>query len=226
MERKTPEVAADLVLIHSVISNSLEIIIKHTSSSVGNSVQDKKLREGFIIYLRCFSTFVHNHHQLEDELMFPYCRKSMPSVPYDLLSTQHMKIKSFLDIIDAGVKKLADRTKVEGIHVSIHGWLEKLRELWYPHIGLEEQNFGDTNLATVYDMGERIHLGRMLVSEGQKHNKPISLMLPFILFNLSPEERLTLEKAMIPWFVPHILVPYVWKSQWKIMVPFFAYPPF
>ena len=225
LERRTPEVAADLVRIHSVISNSLEVIIKHTAMPSGKVVQDNKLREGLGIYLKCFSTFVHNHHQLDDELMFPYCRKRMPDVPFELLTAQHMKIKTFLDSIDARVTDLAYRTKIGEALGSIHRWLEKLRELWYPHIGLEEQHFGDTNLATIFDMKERISLGRVLVLEGQRHNKPISLMLPFILFNLSPEERLALEKAMIPWIVPHILVPYVWKSQWRIMIPFFAYPP-
>ena len=48
---------------------------------------------------------------------------------------------------------------------------------------------------------------------------PDSLAVPFLLYNLPPEERAMFARPM-PFIVTRLLVPFVWKKRWALMRPF------
>ncbi len=52
-----------------------------------------------------------------------------------------------------------------------------------------------------------------------KHSGPDYLVVPFLLYNLSPEDRATMSAEMPP-VVTQQLVPVVWKEKWQPMSPF------
>jgi hypothetical protein len=51
------------------------------------------------------------------------------------------------------------------------------------------------------------------------HSGPDYLVVPFVLYNLSPEQRAILAAEMPP-IVTQQLVPIAWKAQWEPMSPF------
>jgi hypothetical protein len=54
---------------------------------------------------------------------------------------------------------------------------------------------------------------------GVKHAVPPYLTVPFLLYNLSPEDRLVFSEG-IPAEVLQNLVPIVWKAKWESMIPY------
>ena len=74
-------------------------------------------------------------------------------------------------------------------------------------------------LGVLIDREEHIRLSGLFVEHGRKHMGPDYLVVPFLLYNLPPEERAILARMMPP-IVTQQLVPMVWKAQWAPMLPF------
>ena len=53
----------------------------------------------------------------------------------------------------------------------------------------------------------------------EEHAEPANLVVPFILYNLSPEDRAIMTQGF-PEIVTKQLVPVDWKEEWKSMQPF------
>jgi hypothetical protein len=69
-------------------------------------------------------------------------------------------------------------------------------------------------------MEEQLKLVAQLGEHSQKHSGPLELVVPFMLYNLSAEDRDDFSRAM-PAEVTQKLVPVVWKEKWEPMRPFF-----
>jgi hypothetical protein len=64
-----------------------------------------------------------------------------------------------------------------------------------------------------------IGVSLLRMEHSQKHSGPDYHVVPFLLFNLTPEERVTFEAEM-PRIVMEQLLPVVWKEKWAPMMPF------
>jgi len=76
--------------------------------------------------------------------------------------------------------------------------LRRLADLWSPHMGLEQDHFTVDKLAALIDREEHTRLSGLLVEHGRKHDGPDYLVVPFLLYNLAPEERASLAGTMAP----------------------------
>ena len=95
-----------------------------------------------------------------------------------------------------------------------------LSGLWHPHIQIEEQRIYDVGIiAAAMDADEDARVGQMLGEYAQEHVEPLSLGIPFLLYNLPPRER-EIYANMLPPMVTEQLVPVAWKDQWAPMGPF------
>jgi hypothetical protein len=91
--------------------------------------------------------------------------------------------------------------------------------VWVPHIGIEEQNFTGDKVQSIMDMKEQVNLAEKLSKHGRQNSGPGPLALPFMIYNLEGNDR----EAFVlrfPWIVKKVLVPVLWKGQWKPMIPF------
>jgi hypothetical protein len=66
---------------------------------------------------------------------------------------------------------------------------------------------------------EHIRLSKQFAEHGRQHMAPGSLVVPFLLYNLSVEERAIFARPM-PFFLTRVLVPVVWRKRWAPMKPF------
>ena len=66
---------------------------------------------------------------------------------------------------------------------------------------------------------EHIRLAQLFAKLSQEHAQPDYLVVPFILYNLAPEDRAIMAGSMPP-VVTQELVPKAWKEKWAPMQPF------
>jgi hemerythrin-like domain-containing protein len=218
-EANAPNVALDLLRIHSIITRALSVTSEKSQRFAQEGFPDASTKEGFLCYARSFVSVLHGHHLTENELAFPYFREILPDAPYDLLIAQHQELLRVLDEIKAAIEEVsADRQAAASLN-KLNQALRRVADLWHRHIGIEQDHFTVARLAALINREEHIRLGRLFVEHSQKHTGPGYLVVPFLLYNLAPEERAILARNM-PFLLKRLLVPVVWRARWASMRPF------
>jgi hemerythrin-like domain-containing protein len=218
-ETRAPNVALDLLSIHSIITRGLNVATEKSQVFVRAGFPDAPTREGFIDYARSFVSVLHAHHLTEEELVFPYLRAKLPDAPYDLLIAQHQELVHILDQIKLAVEEVAGDPQDAASLTKLNGFLKRIAEIWHPHIGVEQGHFAPDKVGPLLAPEEHTRLSGLFAEHGRKHAGPDYLVVPFLLFNLPPEERAVFASGM-PFIVTRLLVPLVWKKRWTPMRPF------
>jgi len=211
-------IAVSFLRIHDVITRGVSVSMEATQAALQQGFEDEKGREGFFNYLRALSSILHSHHLMEDELAFPYFRELLPQAPFDVLVRWHEEMVEMLDEINRAVAACEQNDQVEVNLRRLSDTLARLDDSWQPHIQMEFDEF----IALADDLiseEEQLRLVRQFAEHGQQHSGPPYLTIPFVLYNLPPEERAVLARAM-PAEVTQHLVPVVWKEQWASMAPY------
>jgi hemerythrin-like domain-containing protein len=215
----TPNVAFDLLRIHSIITRGLNVATEESRVLAREGFPDTPTREGFICYARSLISALHAHHLTENELVFPCLRAKLPDAPYDLLIAQHEELVHILDQIKVAIEEVATDPQVAASLTKLNGVLRRAGQIWHPHIGIEQDHFAPDKVGPMLAPEEHIRLSRLFAEHGQKHAGPGYLAVPFLLYNLPPEERAMFARQM-PFIVTRVLVPFVWKKHWAPMRPF------
>ena len=218
-ETPKPNAGRDLARIHRIITRGLEVSIEKGSSFATDGYPDIETREGYAKYVLTLVAVLHAHHLAEDELIFPYMRDRLPDVPYGSLESDHREMQSFLDAASAAIGALPFDAQARQSLGDLIRALADMRGLWRPHIQTEESHFTEDKLDRVMDVTEHIELGKQSAQHAQAHSGPDFLVVPFLLYNLSPEERAVMAQSMPP-VVTQELVPIAWKDKWAPMKPF------
>ena len=205
--------AGGMLTIHKIITRGLDVSIRKCDEYIGKKGIPSQEATGFTMYVSTLKWVTHSHHLSEDEIVFPYFKDHLEA-PYTRLKKDHNVISGILETLDQSLTEVSS------------GRVGKLREvlgefdrLWRPHIKIEEENFTPEKLETVIGMKEQLDLVEKLGEHGRKNSGPGPLTLPFIFYNIEGRDR---EAFMIgiPWMVRKVLVPIVWRKQWKPMSPF------
>ena len=211
--------AGDLILVHRIITRSLDVSIESGNAFSTKGFPDSDTRSGYFQYMGCAVRFMHEHHRNEDEVAFPELEKLLPDVPYDLLKSQHRDMIKLLDEITGSKERFMKEKETQGFPEDMLVSLDELKKVWQAHIKEEEGHFAPDTISPDISMNERVRIGKLSSRFGRKHSKPISLMLPFVLYNLSFDDREHLAET-IPAIATSFLAPVVWRSKWKKMRPF------
>jgi hypothetical protein len=209
-----PNVGNDLLRIHKVITRALDVSLKN---SLGSNLSDDH-QQGFATYVRALTILLHSHHAGEDELAFPFWRTRLPAGPFDKLSEQHQQMIVFLEQIERWLGK-GPAAWQPGALNELHHTVTDLQSLWQTHIALEEATIGPGNSRQHLTPAENEQLGRQLAEHGQAHSQPGELLMPFVVYNLSGEDRAEFIKLLPP-VMTQQLIPVVWKAAWAPMTPF------
>jgi hemerythrin-like domain-containing protein len=218
-EANSPNVALDLLRIHSIITRGLNVAAEKSQAFAREGFPDRSTREGFICYARSLVSVLDSHHLTENELVFPYFRAKLPDAPYDLLIAQHQEVVRLLDHIKIAVEEAAADSQPAAPLTRLNVALRSLGEIWHPHIGIEQSHFTPDRVGPLLAPEEHSRLSRLWAEHGRQHTGPDYLVVPFLLYNLPPEERAIFARA-IPLIVTRLLMPVVWKKRWAPMRPF------
>jgi hemerythrin-like domain-containing protein len=214
-EIQKPNVAVELIRIHKVITRGLEVAIERSQAFAQEGFPDASTQQGFVSYVQALASVLHGHHLTEDDLAFPYFREKLPEMPVEQLSAEHRRMEPILEEIRVALDgKIATATLEE-----LNSALMRIAELWRPHIWKEEQSFDPEIVGALLDVNEQVRLVQQFAQHSQQHGGPDYLVVPFMLYNLSPDDRAAFSQAMPP-IVTQQLVPIVWKEKWEPMVPF------
>ncbi len=193
--------------------------IQHVDDFLEKGVLETSNREGFIKFLQSFSSFVEGHHLVENEKVFPYFMDKLPKVPYEELMDQHKQIEAALQEINNGITGLrTQKDELRSLKLFKSG-LGQIDEIWQPHIRIEDSQLYSQVGSLKINSKEMIRLINEVSELFQEHTGPPYLIAPFILYNLSPEDRAIQAKGF-PENVIKQLVPIDWKDKWAPMQPY------
>ncbi len=213
------DVGQDIIRFHRIITRSLEVAILNIDKYIEEETLSISEGEGFLKYMQSFSSVLNAHHILENEKIFPYFKDKLPDAPYERLMAQHKEVEKSLSEINNGINSLNSKANdLESLKLLKSG-LKKIDKLWHPHIRIEEkQIYGKVkNLNISFKETERLRAEYAQFFE--EHTNPPYLVIPFVLYNLSPEDREALAQGL-PKIVTKQLVPVDWKDKWISMQPF------
>jgi hemerythrin-like domain-containing protein len=218
-EQTVPSLAEDLLRIHRVVTRSLNVALPSGQKFAESGFPDDSTREGFYNYIRSLSILLNSHHMGEDEIAFPRAKERMPGIPVDHLCADHKEMTGILSEIDQLLVKSASGAKDDEVLPGLNDALGRLNDLWTDHIHLEEEVFAARKLREAFKDYEQADLSRDISKYSMKHHSPSSLVVPFILYNLSEEDRNKMMSSM-PKIIVQIMISVVWKNKWQSMKPF------
>jgi hemerythrin superfamily protein len=211
--KKTSPVVDGLLSIHKIISRGLFISISKCDEYLTKNNIPQGDIDGFKLYVSTLARVIHGHHLSEDDIAFPYFKIKMEA-PFDRLGKDHQEMAQVLNNLENCLSDLS----LDGIQ-KLGEVLTSLNELWKPHIKIEEENFTVEKLNEVAKFEEQVEITKKLSSHSMKHAGHGPQTVPFLFYNLEGKDR---EEFMLnfPWIVKKVLVPVIWKGQWKPMLKF------
>ena len=205
-----------LGLMHNVLSRAINVMLKHIEKSNQSGFVESELDEGFVTYANRFLAVFFAHHDGEELILFPIIKAKVPSVDFTQLLEQHKVMHHTAEKFSSLVNK---KNLSSESYNEIYSLIQNMSQQWKEHRQQEEDTIIHDDIGSAFPLNEQIILGEKLSKHGQAHSKPVALTLPFMLYNLEPDEREEFSADM-PWILTSFLIPVVWKSKWKIMEPF------
>jgi hypothetical protein len=213
-----PNLAEDFLRIHKVITRGLSMGIDRGSEFIKVGFPNHSLQQGFALYLQTLIAVVSAHHLGEDEVAFPALKRKLPAVPYASLAADHVKIEAALDSVKNSLPELGGDAPAAALAKAVEG-LQRILKVWMPHIQIEQSAFSATAITGAMTQEEQSKLSLLFGQHAQEHVGPPFFALPFVLFNLSPDDRAKMT-AVMPKMMVEELIPGVWKEKWAPMKPF------
>jgi hemerythrin-like domain-containing protein len=215
-----PNIGRDYIRFHKVMTRGIDVSLQNIDEFLTKGAMEKSNREGFLKYVQSFSTVLHGHHMVENEKIFPYFRDKLPEVPYERLMSEHEIFVGGLQEINTGIGNLLSKKDEMNSLKLLKSGFSKIDQIWHPHIQIENtQLYGPIGSLNM-DLDEMIRIQKEAGEFFQEHTEPPFLVVPFVLYNLSPEDREMATKGF-PEMVTKQLVPIDWKDKWIPMQPFF-----
>lgn len=219
-----PNISDSMLMTHAVITRALAVAEAAAGdiSAAGASAPDTdaRSRDGFAKYARCLTEVLDAHHQVEDEVVFPYFRDRIAQMPFDRLSAEHEEIEHHIAEVRAAGKTAGGAgPNVTALAQAVARGVAAMTHIWQPHIRIEEHHLGHERLDPLLDPEENT---RVAMDVGQASMAKIEsdyLVIPFILYNLDPERRAAFSRALPPQVFEE-MVPVVWRPQWEPMSPY------
>jgi hypothetical protein len=218
-EATKPNVGADMFRIHRAITRGLEVAGQRGATFAQDGFPSPAIQEGFLTYLRALGGVLNAHHLTEDETAFPYFREKVPDAPYDKLMADHRIIEGILAKLGAAAEAVAGSAQPADSLRAVNSQISGLTSLWHPHIGIEAFFYDPEKVAALLTDEENLQLSQKMSESSQKHLHAPDVEIPFVLYNLTPEDRAITAKMMPPVVVQQ-LMPLVWRAKWAPMKPF------
>jgi hypothetical protein len=174
---------------------------------------------GFALYLKTLAGVLHQHHSAEDEIAFPFLRDKLPDLPFEDLIAEHEQMEEILGELDPILDDLQGGAGEGPALDAASAALSRLAEIWPGHIAVEETGVSTGKLVSI--VGPEA-LGGWLAEMGQHrpHGAPPDPVgIPFVLYNLSEEDRALMAQQMPPAVIQELL-PGPWKEHWAPMRTF------
>ena len=218
MAENEPNLAQDLLRIHKVITRGLKVSMAKGREFMEAGFPEPIVFQGYKSYAHSLASVLAAHHQGEDQIAFPAFRISLPNVPYERLAADHHVIESLLAQVNQAEISLSGQLQDSALKALVDR-LNEIFAVWEPHIQKEEFHFSKKNVSKAISLEEQGKLSAAMGKDSQARAQPTALVVPFVLYNLEPEDRSVMVSTLPP-MVMNELLPKMWKDQWTPMKPF------
>lgn len=213
-------IGENFILQHKIYTRGLKVSLENVNEFIKEGAVESSDGDGFIKYLQTLTSLLEGHHLVENNKVFPYFKDKLPEVPYDRLMGEHEVIKAALERINNAITDLKSGEDEILPLKDIQSGLDQIDKLWHPHIKIEESQLYtkivDLKLGTEETVREMNEFSQFF----QEHTSgPPYLNMPFVVYNLSPEDRAIFTKGF-PEAVMKQMIPIDWKDKWAPMKPF------
>ena len=134
-------------------------------------------------------------------------------------TSEHLIFNDGLQEINTGIDHLkSDNDEYDSLKILESGF-DKIDQIWNTHIQIENTQLYERIRSLNIDLEEMSRLQKEDKKFFQEHTGPAYLVMPFVLFNLSTEDREILTQGS-PDVVTKQLLSIDWKDKWKSMQPF------
>lgn len=217
--KNQPNIGEDYIRFHKVMTRGLAVSLQNINEFLQMGTIEKLNRDGFLNYVQSFSSVLNGHHQTENEKIFPYFKDKLPEVPYERLISEHEIFKDRLQEINTGINHLASEKDGLNPLKLLKSGLGKVDQIWNQHIQIENTQLYERIGSLNIDLEEMIRLKKEDKEFFQEHTGPAYLVMPFVLYNLSPEDRAILTQGFQEMEIKK-LIEIDWKDKWTSMQPF------
>jgi hypothetical protein len=217
-------IAEDLLMIHTAQRNYIARVSEFAAKIASGESGGSYTVDDFLAYAQGFYTLFHVHHSTEENVLFPILKERGQAKLVEELRHQHRELEELALAAEEKLKGLKDSPANPEAFSAFAEATQAMRDKLEEHFGNEECRFTHQYAEEVLDEATVNDAARRMAQHGKSHSKPPEVIIPSILYNLENEQRDVFLKAM-PWILTKVVVPLVWKSKWKPLVPFFTYPP-
>jgi hemerythrin-like domain-containing protein len=204
--------------VHKMISRGVDISISHVDGFIKDGFPNEMICDGYLNYIQALTVLFDSHHKTEDDIAFPYFREALPKTHFEWLLEDHGLITGFIEELHPILDALHKREQVDISLVLCKDVLLKISDRWYGHIGLEEEEFIDL-IDSLSTNEERFHLFTQFGDYNVKLLEPHYLSIPFMLYNLEPQDQQQIFTAYPKAWFADLETPQ-WRSKWESMIPF------
>ncbi len=214
-----PNVGATMTIIHKAISRGLDESSKQSLAFLKCGYPDEAARDGFATYVGSLHKVINSHHLGEEALAFPYLKIILPQAPFDELLSEHHEMEVVLDELQTMIGSLSSPGQGSISLDRLSRVISRLSDFWHPHIEKEEFHLYDPKKTEqLMSVDEHIELNMKLAQHAAQLGD-MEFKVPFILYNLTPEDRDIFARGLPPVMVQE-LVPIVWQPKWSPMKRF------
>ncbi len=213
-EPKDLKIIKTMLILHSVITRGVHLSLETCKGYLAGAPIGG--REGFVDYCTALTGLTDEHHVGEDEIIFPFLRPLSPDTPFDRLSADHQRIVLLLRSAEAHAAAWGQGD--DAALGELAGTLAEFKEIWHPHIAIEEGDFTAEKLAGLMSSEDDARLDEESGQHAMQNIKLPHLVMPFLLYSLDPERRAAFA-ARFPEPLVKQVIPIDWKDKWAPMKP-------
>lgn len=217
-QQNKPGLARGLLRIHKAITRGLTIGIERGQLFKQEGYPDRDIQKGYSQYLFSLGSVLSAHHLSEDDVAFPAFSLKIPDAPYGRLAADHKIVEKAVSAILSALPDLADRESTELLDPVLDK-LGMIQSIWKTHIEIEETYFSESGLDAAMTIDEQGNLTAAMSKYAQDHTGSPFLSIPFVLYNLEPDERAAMSATLPPVMIQE-MIPIQWKDLWAPMKPF------
>jgi hypothetical protein len=204
--------------VHQVISRGVDNSNTHINGFITGGFPNEVIFDGYLNYIQALTVMFDSHHKTEDDIAFPFFRAALPKTHFEWLLEDHDLITGFIEELQPILDALNKREQVDINLALCKDVLLQISDRWYGHIGLEEEEFINL-IDDLVTIEERVHLFTLFGNLNDKRLEPHQLTIPFMLYNLEPQEQQHLVNAYPKqWFAEVDTLE--WRTVWESMIPF------
>jgi len=215
--------AMDTHLIHKVLANNIQVILRHIDTVVAQGEEhDKQAAKHLLEHIGLYGAYLHHHHYHEEEIVFPVFKERLPELmaTLDKLASDHAELVNDLKTIETLTKPDSTKTDTDlQVLGQLAPVLRRVSDFIGPHFKIEEDTFTVEALSTKVTY-EDLHDIEKKIMANIRADPHAPVFFAFLVYTLDAKDLHAII-GQTPWILRKIIFPYVWRGKYKNYIPFY-----